>query len=52
MVAGVVDQKYIDTTNDARAVVGRKVSISGDEVETLCDMLARLGAHLFHGLKS
>jgi hypothetical protein len=49
---GVVDQKYIDATNDASAVVGRKVSISADEVETVCDVLARLGAHLFDGLKS
>jgi hypothetical protein len=49
---GIVDQKYVDTTADSTAVVGRKVSIQAAEVESACALLVRLGAHLFNGLKS
>ncbi|MBD3175653.1 MAG: hypothetical protein GF320_10770 [Armatimonadia bacterium] len=47
---GVVDQAYINASEDAQAVVGRKVSITPDEVTTLIAHLRHLGAHLFAGL--
>lgn len=43
---GVVDQKYIDDTRDATAIIGRKVSITPDEVKELLNLLRRLGAAL------
>lgn len=43
---GVVDQEYIDRTGDARAVVGRKVIISGAGVKALVDTIKALA----HGM--
>ena len=39
---GVVDQGYIDKTGDARAVVGRKVTVSGAEVKALVGTIKAL----------
>jgi hypothetical protein len=43
---GVVDQKYADVTGDRSTVVGRKVTVTGPEVQRACELLSRLGAHL------
>jgi hypothetical protein len=43
---GVVDESYVKATGDQSAVVGRKVSISSQEVTRLIDVLKSLGAWL------
>lgn len=43
---GVVDDAYMQTTNDPNAVVGRKVSITADEVCNMLGHLAKLGVFL------
>lgn len=43
---GVVDEKYLEATGDANAIVGRKVAIEIQEVGDLLDAVAKLG----HGL--
>ncbi len=47
---GVVDDKYMKATSDASARVGRKVSISPDEVAELASVLQTLGSELCKGL--
>lgn len=47
---GVIDQAYIDSTGEARAVIGRKVSIEKSEVTELIDLIRRIGAHLSSSL--
>ena len=39
---GVVDQEYIDKTGDARAVVGRKITVSDAGVKALVDRIKAL----------
>jgi hypothetical protein len=43
---GVVDEDYLQVTNDPDAVVGRKVSIKTDEVLLLLGLLRKMGAYL------
>lgn len=43
---GVVDQGYIDATNDKTAIVGRKIAITADEVRGLVGILRQLGSAL------
>jgi hypothetical protein len=43
---GVVDEAYIQATQDPTAVVGRKVAIRPDEVLSLVGLLRKMGAHL------
>ncbi|HEC36332.1 MAG TPA: hypothetical protein ENI39_07345 [Anaerolineae bacterium] len=43
---GIVDQTYIDTSGDTQAVIGRKVSITPDEVMAFIECLEQLGAYL------
>jgi hypothetical protein len=43
---GVIDQKYVDVTGDGSAVVGRKIAVGRPEIERVCGLLLRLGAHL------
>ncbi len=47
---GVIDQAYIDATQDPPAVVGRKITIERDEVVALIGVLRKLGTYLFHSL--
>ncbi|MGB6378036.1 MAG: hypothetical protein WBG24_15080 [Syntrophobacteria bacterium] len=43
---GVVDQQYFEESNDAEAVIGRKVTISPDEVLKFIKIMRRLGDFL------
>lgn len=43
---GIVDQAYIDATGDMQSVVGRKVSITPDEVASFINHLKQLGTYL------
>jgi hypothetical protein len=43
---GVVDQKYIDETNDTSAVVGRKIPITASEVAEILDLVREIGKNL------
>jgi len=43
---GVIDQKYIDATNDPAAIVGRRIVITADEVRGLIDAVRKLGEAL------
>ncbi len=48
---GVVDQKYLDATNDPSATLGRKIVISSDEVRSTAATLRKLADHLVLGLQ-
>jgi len=43
---GVVDQAYLDSTNDSAAVIGRKLAITSDEVNDMLGHLIILGTFL------
>lgn len=43
---GVVDEDYLQATNDRAAVIGRKVQISPDDVKRLCAVMRQLGEKL------
>lgn len=43
---GVVDQAYIDATGDTTAIVGRKVSLSSDQVTSLIQYLKQIASYL------
>lgn len=47
---GVIDEDYVKRANDEHAVVGRKVSISRDEVTTAIGLVQTLGKRLFDGV--
>jgi len=44
---GVVDQEYIDKTQDFSAVIGRKIQIQSAEVQVLTRILRIMGGQLF-----
>lgn len=44
--SGVADEAYLQFANDSSAALGRKVTLSADEVRSVADMLKRLGLHL------
>lgn len=48
---GVVDDKYIATTGDAHAIVGRKLTITSQEVGELLETVMKLGHGLLAQLK-
>ena len=43
---GIVDQKYIDNTNDPDAIIGRLISISEEEVRELVKVISKMGNYL------
>lgn len=45
--SGVVDEEYKAKANDPKAIVGRKVGLSKDEVRRLIGVVRRLGAHVY-----
>lgn len=49
--AGVVDEDYVAKTNDATAVVGRKVDVDAVEVATTIGILRRIGEGMAKELK-
>jgi hypothetical protein len=49
---GVVDEKYVRETGDTEAVVGRKVKISGSEVERLLEILGQIARHYYGNIAS
>lgn len=49
---GVIDDDYIRKANDATAVVGRKITVSRDEVTAIIGLIELLGKWLFQSLPS
>lgn len=49
---GVIDEEYLRLAGDPQAVLGRKVSITTEEVTTLASILKKLGAGLTQHLAS
>jgi len=49
---GVVDNDYLNATGDPQTLLGRKVSVTSDEVRYLVHQLQLLGAELFHNLEA
>ena len=47
---GVVDDAYLRSTGDAQATIGRKISVTRQEVKSLIEIVRKLGAHLFNAL--
>jgi hypothetical protein len=47
---GVVDEDYVKKSNDPQAILGRKVSISRDEVVATISLIETLGKRLFEGI--
>lgn len=47
---GVVDGRYMKNTGDREASVGRKVSVTGQDVKLVTEIVRKLGAYLFNGL--
>lgn len=47
---GVVDEDYVEKTGDPHAVVGRKLSVSRDEVTAAIALVLTLGKRLFDGV--
>lgn len=47
---GVIDDEYVQKTNDAGAIAGRKVQVSRDEVISCIGLVETLGRRLFAGL--
>jgi hypothetical protein len=47
---GVIDDDYVKKANDPHAVVGRKLSLSRDEVTTAIQIVRVLGNRLFEGV--
>ncbi|WP_013627495.1 hypothetical protein [Rubinisphaera brasiliensis] len=47
---GIVDEAYVKATADPSVVVGRKVSIQVEEVESLLKLVGRLGSYLSNEL--
>ncbi len=45
--SGVVDEEYKAKTEDPKAIAGRKVSLSKNEVRCLIDVVRSLGAHIY-----
>jgi hypothetical protein len=47
---GVVDEEYVEKAFDLGAVVGRKVSLTPDEIATVVRIVERIGKRLFQGV--
>jgi hypothetical protein len=48
---GVVDEAYVKTSGDFKAVVGRKVVLNSAEIVRVLDLIAKLGSSLNEELK-
>jgi hypothetical protein len=48
--AGIIDQPYIDETNESPSLLGRRLTISADAVRELLDAVSALGKHLVDSL--
>jgi hypothetical protein len=44
--AGVIDQKYLDETGESHSLLGRRIVVDPADVETLANIVGRLGAGL------
>jgi len=49
---GVIDAAYLAATHDPQAVLGRKIKVERDEVESLGKSLRALGTHLVDALSA
>ncbi len=49
---GVIDDEYIKKAKDPKAVAGRKIVVTPDEVLQLTQLIRTIGNNLFDGLKS
>jgi hypothetical protein len=49
---GIVDESYLQATNDPSATVGRKIRIGRDEVTGLAQVVRMLGDHLAQGFET
>jgi hypothetical protein len=47
---GVVDEDYVKKANDPQSIVGRKISVSQDEVTATISIVEALGKRLFDGV--
>ena len=47
---GVVDEEYVKKANDSHAALGRKISVSRNEVITVINLIEKLGMRLFEGV--
>jgi hypothetical protein len=47
---GVIDEEYLQRANDPVAVMGRKVRLTEDEVESSISIVERMGRRLFAGV--
>ena len=47
---GVIDDEYLQKANDKTAVLGRKVSLNHDEVESAISIVEAMGQRLFTGV--
>jgi hypothetical protein len=47
---GVVDEEYMQRANDPQAILGRKITISRDEVAATVNIVEALGRRLFDGI--
>jgi hypothetical protein len=47
---GVMDADYVQKANDAGAIVGRKIRVQKDEVESAIRIIGTLGGRLFDGI--
>ena len=43
---GVIDKAYIHKTNDINAIVGRKVTLTPDEVSEVARIVGKLAKHV------
>jgi hypothetical protein len=48
---GVVDEEYVEKSGDPVAIVGRKITLTTEEVSGLIAIMARIGTGLFEGAK-
>jgi hypothetical protein len=46
---GVIDEEYVQKTNDPKAVTGRKIQVSRADVTSAIDIVEALGRRLFSG---
>jgi hypothetical protein len=44
---GVIDEEYMQKVNDPGAVVGRRITLTGTEVETCIGIVEAMGRRLF-----
>jgi hypothetical protein len=47
---GVIDEEYVQKTNDPGAIVGRRIQVTQDEVTAAIGIIEKLGRRLFAGV--